>query len=66
MAGFEVLTEEAPEGSSKLELSAIRRIDESNSHYFIYLGPVSAVVVPKAGDQAENFINALRGAEAAG
>jgi hypothetical protein len=65
LAGGHLLVE-APEGSSKLKLSAIRRIDESNSHYFIYLGPVSAVVVPKAGDQAENFINALRGAGTAG
>lgn len=56
---------EAPEGSSKLELSAIRRIDESDSHYFLYLGPVSAVVVPKADGRAESFVRALRNAVAA-
>jgi hypothetical protein len=64
LAGGHLLVE-APEGSSKLDLSAIRRIDESDSHYFIYLGPVSAIVVPKAGGQAESFVKALRGAEAA-
>jgi hypothetical protein len=53
---------ELPEGSTKLKLSAIRRIDESDSHYFIYLGPFSAVVVPKFDHQADDFINALRGA----
>jgi hypothetical protein len=56
---------EAPEGSSKLELSAIRRIDASHSHFFLYLGPVSALIVPRAGDEAEAFIQALRSACAA-
>jgi hypothetical protein len=59
------LAVEAPEGSSKLNLAAVRRIDESDSHYFIYLGPVSAVIVPKAAAQADSFVRALRSGKAA-
>ncbi|WKZ79758.1 MAG: hypothetical protein QY327_10470 [Fimbriimonadaceae bacterium] len=57
---------EAPVGSAQFELSAIRRIDESNSHHFLYLGPASALVVAKALNQTESFINTLRGGGGAG
>jgi hypothetical protein len=56
---------EAPEGSSKLSLSAIRRIEESDSHYFIYLGPVSAIILPKSGthgDQPRALVQSIRDA----
>jgi hypothetical protein len=64
LAGGQLLVE-APEGSSRLDLAAVRRIDESDSHYFIYLGPVSAVIVPKAVGTADAFVRALRSGEAA-
>lgn len=56
---------DAPEVSANLELSAIRRIDESHSHYFIYLGPISAGIIPKVAYDAESFVQALRDAVAA-
>jgi hypothetical protein len=59
---------EAPEVSSRLELSAIRRIDESDSHYFIYMGPVSAIIVPKSGTRGGSpaaFVQSIREAQAA-
>ncbi len=58
------LRAEFPEGASELDLSAIRRIDESVSHYFIYLGPVTAAIVPKS-PEAEAFLEAVRAASAA-
>jgi hypothetical protein len=62
LAGGQLLVE-APEGSSKLDLSAIRRIDECDTHFFIYTGPVSAIIVPKLGSQAEVFIRSVRSAK---
>jgi len=62
------LAVETPEGSARLALSAIRRIDESDSHYFIYMGPVSALVVPKStdrGDPIGTFIRSVREAQGA-
>ncbi len=53
----------APEGSLTLDLSAIRRIEESESHYFIYLGPVSGIIVPKSGTRGADpvtFIASLQ------
>ena len=64
LAGGQLLIE-APEGSSKLELSSIRRIDESDTHFFVYMGPVSAIIVPKLGGQAEAFVQSVRTAQAA-
>ena len=54
----------APEASSQIELSAIRRIDESDAHYFIYLGPASAGIVPKRSRGAQEFVRELRSATA--
>jgi len=53
-----------PEGSARLELSAIKRIDESASHYFLYVGPAAAIVVPRRPDGADGFVQALREAGA--
>jgi hypothetical protein len=40
---------QSSEGLTTLEPSAIRRIEESPSHWFLYLGPTAAIIVPKAG-----------------
>ena len=61
----EHLLVEGAEGSSRLQLSAIRRVDESESHYFIYLGPVAAVVLPKSAAGVEAFLEELRSARGA-
>jgi hypothetical protein len=56
---------EGPEGSSRLALSAVRRIEESASHFFIYTGPAAAIIVPKQAGRALAFMEALRVARAA-
>lgn len=49
------------DGSSRLELSAIQRIEEGPSHYFLYLGPAAAIIVRKHGvDSVGEMIRALR------
>jgi hypothetical protein len=40
---------QAARGSAHLDPADIRRIDESASHYFLYVGPSSAIVVPRLG-----------------
>jgi hypothetical protein len=64
LAGSQLLVA-APEASSRIELSAIRRIGESDTHYFIYIGPVAAIVVPKARAGSQEFVSSLRTAMAA-
>lgn len=62
------LAVETPEGSARLALSAIRRIDESESHFFIYMGPISAVILPKSaaqGGAAGAFVQSIRNAQSA-
>lgn len=54
------LSIEAVEGSSTMKTSAIRRIDESDSHFFIYFGPSIAQIVPKSVVQSEQFVQCLR------
>jgi hypothetical protein len=56
---------EAPDGSSQLEMTAIRRIEESGAHFFVYTGPASAVIVPRLDGRAEEFVQALREARSA-
>ncbi len=51
---------DVPGGRSEIELSAIHRIDESESHFFLYLDPVAAIIVPKSGDGVDGFVQALR------
>jgi hypothetical protein len=57
---------DAREGSSTLQPSAIRRVTESRTHYFLYVGPTSAIIVPKTGvtggDPAA-FVRAVREAK---
>jgi hypothetical protein len=56
---------EAKDSSSKYKLSAIHGIEESKSHYFVYVGPAMALVVPKNCNNSEAFIQEIRGANAA-
>jgi hypothetical protein len=54
---------EATQGSSTLQPSAIRRVTESPTHYFLYLGPTSAIIVPKTGVTGGDpgaFVRAVR------
>ena len=62
------LVAETSEGSARLALSAIRRIEESDSHYFIYFGPIAAIVVPKSatrGCPPDAFVQSIREAQSA-
>lgn len=52
-------------GQARVALSRIRRVEESPSHYFVYVGPTAGLVVPRAGvatGDPEAFVRALRAA----
>ena len=61
----EHLVAEAPEGSSTLELSAVRRIEESSEYFYIYTSPIAALIVPKRYAEAAAFVASLQASRAA-
>jgi len=57
------LTVDGSNGTVRLEYAAVRRIEESPTHYFLYVGPAAAIVVPRdrvAKGDPEAFVHALR------
>ncbi len=53
------LTLQGLETTTTLKPSAIQRVEESVTHYFIYIGPMQAIVVPKYSEQVSSFMEAL-------
>lgn len=54
--------DQTPTGSSSVAWSGVVRLDETDTHAFIYVGPVQAYVIPRRiGEPAvQAFINAAR------
>jgi len=50
-------------GTTRLEASAIRRIEAAPAYYFLYVGPLAAIIVPRTGvsrGDPDAFVRALQ------
>lgn len=59
------LAVDAAQGAGRIDPAAIERIDEATAHYFVYVGPSAAIVVPRSGasrGDADAFVRSLRAA----
>jgi hypothetical protein len=55
---------EGEDMSTNMKPSAIQRIDTCPSHHFLYIGPVSAIVIPRYAMEVDTLVQAVRGAQA--
>jgi len=55
---------EGEHASTVFALTAILRIEESTTHYFLYTGPSMAIIIPKLRSNTETLIQSIRDAKA--
>lgn len=59
------LAVEAAEGAGRFAPRDVREIDETPSHYYLHVGPSSAIIIPRSGlatGDPDAFVRALRAA----